>query len=89
MRDIHEDKVEPEESKDERSWNSKAMDMNEDEVELESEGLEHHASGLSAAQKNGVSQPEEYFPLILDHQTTTTNHEIPTESTPKDLTLQI
>lgn len=31
-RDIHEDNVEPEESKDERSWNSKVMDMNEDEV---------------------------------------------------------
>jgi len=49
--------------------------MNEDEVELKSEGFKHHATHY-----NGVSQPKEYFPLILDHQTTTTNHEIPTES---------
>jgi hypothetical protein len=34
------------------------MDMNEDTVELESEGLEHYVSDLSATHNNRVSQPE-------------------------------
>jgi len=66
MRDIHEDNVKPEESKDERSWNLKVMDMNEDEVELESECLEHHVSDCTTTKP----QPQTMrYPLNQLHKT--------------------